>query len=131
MLVIQCRLSNISCLRPICLSSACRFLSRLSVLMTRLRASTTSLRSSAKGPASEPASLEGTTFKGRGGVISSLICIPVSSGARGFVLCPRSERSAGAEPSHGPIFLACEGGHVGARVVVRRRKERLLVCPYC
>src|SRR4051812_42520799 len=124
MLVIQCRLSNISCLRPICLSSACRFLSRLSVLMTRLRASTTSLRSSARGPASEPASLEGTTFKGRGGVISSLICIPVSSGREGgFVLCPRSERSVGAEPSHGPVFLACEGGHVGARCG-RRAHER-------
>src|SRR5437762_1011022 len=46
-LVIQCRFSCSSCARPICLSSACRFLSRLSVLMIRLRASTTSLRNAA------------------------------------------------------------------------------------
>src|SRR3954470_14853344 len=88
MLVIQCRLSNISCLRPICLSSACRFLSRLSFLMMRFRASTTSLR---RSPIPPPPSVTGlldgvmlTGFTGRGGVISSLICIPSAPGAGGF-----------------------------------------------
>src|SRR5258708_4693581 len=46
-LVIQCRFSCSSCLSPSFFTSACRFLSRLSVLMIRLRASITSLRSEA------------------------------------------------------------------------------------
>src|SRR5262249_5531782 len=45
-LVRKWRRSNCSCLRLVSFNSACRFLSRLSLLMTRLRASITSLRSS-------------------------------------------------------------------------------------
>src|SRR5216683_2180581 len=74
-LVAMCRFSNCSCLRPICLSSACRFLSRLSVLITRLRDSITSRRRSerSRSPADWCSTTGGTE---RGAVISSLIGIP-------------------------------------------------------
>src|SRR6266850_5132999 len=71
-LVIMCRFSKSSCLRPICLSSACRFFRRLSVLMTRLRASITSLRSREMSP-SWPAGSGWDTLRGE--LVSSLILI--------------------------------------------------------
>src|SRR5712691_7719274 len=67
-LVAMCRFSNCSCLRPMCLSSACRFL-------TRLRDSITSRRRSerSRSPADWCSTTGGTE---RGAVISSLIGIP-------------------------------------------------------
>src|SRR5713226_6616103 len=71
-LVIQWRFSCSSCLRPICFSSACRFLSRLSVLMIRLRASSTSLRRRFMSPASCDSARGGTDLDV---LVSSAICL--------------------------------------------------------
>src|SRR6202171_72970 len=104
-LVIQCRFSCSSCCRPINLSSAWRFLSRLSVLMMRLRASMTSLRSWAISPVWD----EMESARSEGGVDilevlgSSLICI-----------IPRqrlaARRASHAERFHASVFRANERG---------------------
>src|SRR5437868_8944474 len=103
-LVIQWRFSCSSCLRPICLSSACRFLSRLSVLMMRLRVSITSLRS---------CTMSAVSCEAAGGSEAGLRGLLVSSG----ILIMLPERTGRARASHAPRFQASFSGRAWERPV--------------
>src|SRR6267143_4706535 len=116
-LVIMCRFSNCSCLRPICLSSACRFLSRLSVLITRLRDSITSRRRSERSRSPEDwCSTTGGTE--RGAVISSLIGIPW------LALLKRDDGRSGSIPQGARFPASFSIGRLPGPQVGHRRQAR-------